>query len=253
MKVRLYTIPGSHPGMAIQAMLKHKQIAFHRTDLMPMVSKAALRLLGFPGPSVPAAKIDGRRVQGSIAISHALDRSQPEPPLYPADPSHRTAVEQVETFCDVGLQHPIRQAVWWAFRRDHEPMRSFSEGSRLGLPIGLAVKTAGPIVAASVRYNRATDANVRNALAGLPGMLNRLDDLIEEGTLGGEMPTAADFQVAANLRLAMTMDDLRPFIESRPCGRLALELIPDYPGRLPAALPHAWLEPLREAAVSPGP
>lgn len=253
MKVRLYTIPGSHPGTAIQAMLRHKGIAFERTDLMPMISKAALKLLGFPGVSVPAAKIDGKRVQGSIAISRELDRLQPEPPLYPSDPARRAEVEQIERFCDVGLQHPIRQAIWWAFRRDREPMRSYSEGSRLGLPVGLAIKTGGPIVAASVRYNRATDDNVRAGLAALPGMLKRLDDAIEEGLLGGELPNAADFQVAASLRLAMTMDDLREAIEHRPCGELALRLIPEYPGKLPPILPEAWLEPLREVAVSAAP
>ena len=250
MKVRLYTIPGSHPGAAVQAMLEHKGIAFERTDLMPMISKPALRILGFPGVSVPAIRIEGQRIQGSIAISHELDRLQPEPPLYPADPVRRTSVEEIERFCDVGLQHPIRQAIWWAFKHDREPMRSYSEGSRLGLPIGLAIKTGGPIVAASVRYNRATDENVRAAIAALPGMLNRLDAWISEGVLGGDEPTAADFQVAANLRLAMTMDDLRPIIERRPCGRLALDLIPDYPGHLPATLPQSWLEPLQGLAFS---
>lgn len=250
MKVRLYTIPGSHPGAAIQAMLKYKGIAFERTDLMPMLSKPLLRMLGFPGVSVPAMRINGQRIQGSIAISRELDRLQPEPPLYPADPARRTTIDEIERFCDVGLQHPIRQAIWWAFKKDREPMRSYSEGSRLGLPIGLAIKTGGPIVAASVRYNRATDENVRSAIATLPGMLNRLDAWISAGVLGSEEPNAADFQVAANLRLAMTMDDLRPMIERRPSGMLALRLLPDYPGHLPPVLPKSWLEPLQGLASS---
>lgn len=246
MKVRLYTIPGSHPGIAIQAMLDYKSISFDRTDLMPVISKPVLRLLGFPDVTVPAAKIDGRRFQGSIAISRELDRISPEPPLYPADPGHRAAVEQIEAFCDVGLQHPIRQAVWWAFKRDHAPMRSYSEGARLGLPIGLAIRTAGPIIALAVRINRASDDNVRAGLASLPGILKRLDDWIEEGVIGGAEPNAADFQVAANLRLAMTMSDLRPYIEPRPCGQLAQRLIGSYPGHMPAILPPDWLAPLDE-------
>ena len=38
-KVRLYTIPGSHPGVAAQLMLKYKGIEFKRTDLFPVISK----------------------------------------------------------------------------------------------------------------------------------------------------------------------------------------------------------------------
>lgn len=250
MKVRLYTIPGSHPGMAIQLMLRHKGIEFRRTDLLPVISKAAVRLLGFPRTSVPAAKIDGRRVQGSIEISHELDRLQPDPPLYPGDEAHRLEVEAIERFCDVDLQHPIRQSLWWSFQRVREPMRNYGEGHRLGIPLGLAVKTGGPIVALSVRYNKASDENVKAGLASLPGVLSRLDDWIEEGVIGDEEPNAADFQVAASLRLALTMDDLRPVIEPRPCGQLALRLIPEYPGHLPSTLPEPWLEPLRAAVSS---
>lgn len=247
MKVRLYTIPGSHPGVAIQSMLDYKSIGYQRTDLMPVISKLALRLLGFPDVTVPAARIDGNRVQGSIAISRELDRLRPQPPLYPDSGERRLAVEQIERFCDVGLQHPIRQAIWWSFKRDHAPLRSYSEGARLGVPIGLAVKTAAPIIALAVRFNQASDENVRAGLATLPGLLKRLDDWIEEGVIGGDEPNAADFQVSASLRLAMTMADLRPHIESRPCGQLALRLMPDYPGQMPPILPPDWLAPLAGA------
>jgi hypothetical protein len=43
----------------------------------------------------------------------------------------------------------------------------------------------------------------------------------------------------------MSLDDLRPAIEHRPAGELALRVVPDYPGRTPSTLPPAWLEPLR--------
>lgn len=252
MKIRLYSIPGSHPAMAIQMMLRHKGLEFDRTDLIPVVSKGALRALGFGGSSIPAAKIDGERVQGSIAIAHRLDEVRPLPPLYPSDPVARVTVEQIERFCDVDLQHPIRQCLWWGFKQDRNPMRSYSEGAKLGVPVGLAVKTGGPIVALSGRFNRASDENVRAGLAGLPGILQRLDDWIAEGILGGHEPYAADFQVAASLRLAMTMDDLRPLIEPRPSGQLALRLIPDYPGHTPPVLPAPWLEPLKRAMPAAG-
>lgn len=245
--VRLYTIPGSHPGIAAQRMLAEKGIEYKRTDLMPVISKLAVRLLGFSGVTVPALKIDGRRVQGSIAIARELDRVQPEPPLVPRDEAMRTQVEQVERFADVGLQHPVRQILWWGLKRRRDALASYAEGARIGVPIGLAVRTGGPLVALSARFNEATDENVRDALAGLPGTLQRIDDWIEAGVLGGEHLNVGDLQVATSLRLAMTLDDLRDAIASRPAGRLAQRVVPEYPGHLPPVLPTAWLDPLRAA------
>jgi glutathione S-transferase len=250
MEARLYVIPGSHPSMAARLMLETKGIAYKRTDLMPVISKAVLRGLGFPRKTVPALKLDGRKIQGTGEIARELDRIQPEPPLLPADPARRAAVEEAERFGDEDLQPPVRAILWWALREDKAPLRSYSEGASLGIPIGLALKTAGPIVAASARFNEATDENVRRGLAALPAMLQRIDDWIADGTIGGEQPNVADFQIAPSLRLAMTLDDLRPAIESRPAGELAMRLVPTYPGKTPPVLPPAWLQPLRSETAA---
>jgi glutathione S-transferase len=248
--VRLYTIPCSHPGMAVQLMLRRKGIEFKRTDLFPALSRLILRALGFPGPTVPAMKIDGRRVQGSREIARELERLRPEPALFPADPEKRTAVEEAERFGDEELQHPIRQTIWWAFQQDSSPLRSYSEGARLGIPIGLATRTAGPIIAIEKRIHGATDENVRADLSALGGLLQRVDDLIEAGTLDGEELNAADFQIGPSIRLAMTMQDLRPLIEGRPAGRLAKRVQPEIAGDFPPVLPPAWLQPLRGASAA---
>lgn len=250
MEARLYVIPGSHPSMAARLMLETKGIAYKRTDLMPVISKAALRGLGFPRKTVPALKLDGRKIQGTGEIARELDRIQPEPPLLPADPARRAAVEEAERFGDQELQPPIRAILWWALRKDKAPLRSYSEGASLGIPIGVALKTAGPIVAASARFNEATDDNVRRGLAAMPAMLQKIDDWIADGTIGGEQPNVADFQIAPSLRLAMTLDDLRPAIESRPAGELAKRLVPTYPGKTPPVLPPAWLQPLRSETAA---
>jgi glutathione S-transferase len=237
--------------MSARLMLEHKGIAYDRTDLIPIVSKGVLKARRFPGVTVPALRIDGARVQGSREIARELDRLRPAPPLFPADPERREEVEQAERFGDEELQGSIRQIIWWALRKDSSPLRSFSEGARLGIPVGLAVKTSAPIVALSARFNDATDENVRSAVAALPGMLQRIDDWISTGVLNGTDLNAADFQIAPSLRLAMTMDDLRPAIENRPAGELALRVVPEFPGRVPPVLPSAWLAPLRSATGSP--
>ena len=92
---------------------------------------------------MPALKIDGDKVQGSRQIARELERLRPEPPLFPADPEQRAAVEEAERFGDEELQHPIRQILWWALKRDKAPLRSYSEGAKIGVPIGLAMKTGG--------------------------------------------------------------------------------------------------------------
>jgi glutathione S-transferase len=249
-KARLFVIPASHPSIAAQLMLEHKGIAYKRTDLLPVISKVALRAAGFPGVTVPALKIDGRRVQGSREIARELDRLQPEPSLFPADAEKRAAVEEAEQWGDEVLQPPMRQILWWAIKRDKEPLRSYSEGAKLGLPISLAMKTAAPIVALSARFNEADDEHVRRGLAEMPTMLDKVDAWIAAGILDGEQLNAADFQIATSLGLAMTLDDLRPAIENRPAGALAKRVVPNYPGKTPPILPPAWLQQLRTPAAA---
>lgn len=242
---RLYVIPASHPSIAAELMLQHKGIAYKRTDLLPVISKGVLRAVGFPGITVPALKIDGEKVQGSRQITRELERLRPEPPLFPSDPEQRKAVEEAERFGDEELQHPIRQILWWGIKQDRAPLRSYSEGAKIGMPIGLAMKTAAPIVALSARFNEADDENARKALKELPALLDKVDALIASGVLGGERPNAADFQIAPSIGLAMTLDDLRPAIENRPAAAVAKRLVPNYPGQMPPVLPPDWLAPLR--------
>jgi glutathione S-transferase len=247
----LYVIPGSHPSMAARLMLEIKGIEYKRVDLMPVISKGAVKALRFPGTTVPALKLNGRRVQGSMQIARELDRLRPEPPLLPGDPERRAAVEDAERWGDDVLQGMARRILWNAVRRDRSSIGTFAEGARLGVPVGLAVKTAAPIIAAAVRLNQADDEHVRSDLAALPGALERIDDWIEEGVLGGETINAADLQVATSIRLLLTLDDLRPAIEDRPAGRLALRVVPTFPGRVGPVFPPAWLQPSRTAEAAP--
>jgi glutathione S-transferase len=244
---KLYVIPGSHPAMAARRMLELKGIPYKRVDLMPVISRGVLRALRFPSNTVPSLSIAGRKLTGSREIARELDGLQPEPPLYPADKEQRVAVEDAERWGEEVLQPAVRRVLWNALRRDRQPMASYAEGARLGVPVGLAVKTGGPIVAAANRMNSADDEAVRHDLASLPGWLKRIDDWIAEGVLGADSPSAADLQIGASLMLAMTLDDLRPSIASRPAGELAMRAIPDFPGQAPPVLPPSWLEPLRDA------
>jgi len=248
MNVRLFSMPGSHAAMTGQLLFDYKGIDYKRTDLLPVVSWLVLKTFRFPDKTVPAAKIDGERVQGTRAIARELDRRQPRPPLFPGDPDRRRVVEEAERFGDEELQQKVREIFLWSTRKDRSGLVGYLEDGKIGMPHRVAARTAGPFIALDARSRGATDDNVRQAIAALPGMLQRIDDWIEEGVLGGESLNAADLQIAPSLRLAMSLDDLRPAIEGRPAGQLATKIVPRFPGRTPAVLPPEWLDPLAAPA-----
>jgi glutathione S-transferase len=201
--------------------------------------------MGFPGDTVPAVKIEGEKVQGSREISRALDRRQPDPPLFPSDPKQRAAVEEAERWGDEVLQSMPRRIIWNGLGRDRSTLTTYSEDAKLPVPAPIAKASGAPVVAMAARRNKATDDAVRDDLAKLPAALDQIDRLIADGVIGGDNPNAADYQIAPSIRLMLTMDDLRPAIESRPAGKLAMRLLPDFPGRLPPVFPAEWLEGLR--------
>ena len=79
MAIKLYVIPGSHPSVCAELMLKHKGLDFKRVDLVTSMHRPTLKMLGFPGKTVPAMKADERRVQGTREISRLLDELKPGP------------------------------------------------------------------------------------------------------------------------------------------------------------------------------
>ena len=195
--------------------------------------------------------IDGVKTQGSRQIARELERLQPEPPLFPADAEKRAAVEEAERWGDEEFQHPVRQVVLRSIVSQKSAIRSYLDGAKLGIPIALAAPTAPLIVKMSARLNGASEENVRADLESLGGLLQHVDDLIAAGTINGPELNAADFQIAPTIRLAMTLEDLRPLIEGRPAAEFAKRVQPDIAGDCPPALPTAWLEGIRAASSAP--
>ena len=130
------------------------------------------------------------------------------------------------------LQPVPRRLIWNALKRDSSTIETYLEGARIGIPSSIAARTAAPFVMASRRFNRATDDNVARDLAALPGMIDRVDELIERGVIGGAERNAADYQIATSVSLLLTMDDVRPLIEARPAERLARDVVKSQPGHM---------------------
>lgn len=60
----LYSLELSHPALAAHRMLEVKSVDHRVVNLLPGLHPVPLRRGGFPGPTVPALRIDGRRIPG---------------------------------------------------------------------------------------------------------------------------------------------------------------------------------------------
>jgi glutathione S-transferase len=231
--VTLYWFPLSNPSQAVRLMLERKGIAYTTRDLVPGLHRLQVRLAGFPGARVPALKLDGRRVQGSLAISRALEELRPEPPLLPSP-----AVEEAERWGEAVLQPVTGRIFHWALGRDRELREWLARESRVPAAAALA-RATGPVARAFDRS--ATDAAIRRDLDAIPGMLDHVDELIADGTIGDpEAPNAADFQIATTVRELLSLGDLRVLVEGRPAAELAHRVLPDWDDS-PVRIPREWL------------
>jgi len=247
MAIKFYMFPGSNSVYTGRLMLQHKGLDYTEVKLPPGAHAFVMLALGFDTMSVPALKIDGRRVQGTRWIARALDELVPERPLFPADPALRRAVEDAERWGE-DFQNATRRVFYCAARRDKAAYPSVITAER-ALPMRLVLRACSPLIArlATGAHHCSDDAG-REDLALLPGRLDQIDAWIEEGLLGAEQLNAADFQIAANLSALMMFEDLAPFIEGRPAAALARRVAPDYVGHVGRVLPADWLAPLQAAS-----
>jgi glutathione S-transferase len=234
MRATLYGLPGSHPSKAAELMLRFKGVPYRRVDLPNGTHRAILRGMGFGVSTAPVMTLDGRRVTTTKRITRALEAAMPSPPLLPVDPV-------LESWADEDLQDCVRQLGRWGAVHDRASMATFLDGARMGLPVGVikaALPVIGPLTAMQMRV---PDAVARDRLAALGGLLDRVDALLAEGTIGGARLNALDFQIAPSVRLAMAFGQLRDAIAARPAGAHALLVCPDFPGSFGPVLPADWL------------
>jgi glutathione S-transferase len=75
-------------------------------------------------------------------------------------------------------------------------------------------------------------------MARLPELLDHVDRLIADGTIGAADPNAADFQILASVGVLRAFADLEHQVRGRPCEAAVRRLYPDWPP-LPSGLPVA--------------
>jgi glutathione S-transferase len=251
MTVVLYWISVSHPSPVARKMLDLKGIEYEVVDVVPMSQRIHLRLAGFSAGTVPALKLDGRRIHGSRQIARALDARWPEPPLFPADPALRARVEEAERWGDEQLQPIPRRLFRYGVARNPELRQWSVRARRLPMP-ELTAQASRPVLEWYLRTveadgRRATEAGVRADLAALPALLDHVDKLLDDGTLTLDPPNAAALQILASVNLIGRFADLAELVASHACAAPASELFPRYRGELPPFLDPEWLEPVRTA------
>jgi glutathione S-transferase len=241
---KIYGLLPSHPTHTARLMAEHKGIDHEMVWLLPGIHPLLIRTRGFRGDTVPAMKLDGTKVQGSREISRALDDAKADPPLFPAEPAQRLEVEDAERWGDETLQNVPRRIYRWlgvnrpAFREDM--------ARDVGVPAPkVAAAINAPVARNLAKRVGADDDGAKATLGLLPSHLDKVERLLDNGTIGGDQPNAADFQIVTSVRTLLCLQDLRPLIGDRPAARWAMEQMPEYPGEFPEYLPSEWLEPLR--------
>lgn len=248
MTVVLYWMAISHPSRAARKMLDLKGVDYELVEVRPFNQRVHLRSAGFRRGTVPALKLDGRRVQGSLAISRALDQRWPSPPLFPADPAARARVEEAEGWGERELQPIPRRLFRYALSRDAELRRFVAKAQGLPAP----ALTAAAITPLTVYYARTMEADGRRGgeasaradVAALPGMLDRVDGLLSDGTLTADPPNAAALQILSTVRVLDAFEDFRELVRAHRCSEPAHALFPDYPADLPRFLGRLGIPPV---------
>jgi glutathione S-transferase len=244
----LYVIPGSHACRAAMLMLDHKRLPYRRVDVVTLLHPMVVRLHGFdaggqtrsaggkrPLPlrlgdqlgTVPALACDGQRISTNYQIARFLDQRQPEPPLFPADPERRSAVETAERWGNDVLQMAARRIVLPAVVRDPAGFSRKAADGRLGYLLyrsALARRLICPLIARQVF---AAGTGTERELAELRAMLDQIDAWIVEGVLGAAELNAADFMIAPSLALILYRSDVLPMFDGRPTLKLVDRLLPE--------------------------
>lgn len=248
--VKLYVISGSHACRTGMLLLEHKGIPFRTVVLPTGMHPMAVRALGFPGHAKPIRSVDGRthaglaamdrmgtvpalryedrRVQTNREIIRFLEQIRPEPPLYPADPRRRAAVEDAVRWGDETLQMAARRTLMAAAGLSLDAMHERGARGRLG-PL-LARNDPARLLMNAVASRTAFKAGTGRSdelIAALPPMLDRIDDWIADGTLNGERLNAADLMIAPSLALLDYRLDLRDRLRRRPSYALLERVLPE--------------------------
>ena len=234
----LHVLPLSHPCMTARAALDLKGLDYEEVTLTAGPHAEEIqRVYGEGRTTAPGLLVDGEPVHGSRPVLARLEKLVPSPALYPEAIADR--VREAERWGDEEFQDYGRRLPFGALHFRPEAMGTFGGAGTLD-PAG--TDFAMKYLRGNWKYLGITAQRLAADLASLPAGVEKVHELIAEGLIGGDEPTAADLQIGATLRVLLTIRDLDPLLAGTPAEALARRLFPDYPGNVPAgAFPASWL------------
>ncbi|HYP54686.1 MAG TPA: glutathione S-transferase N-terminal domain-containing protein [Solirubrobacterales bacterium] len=232
----LHVVPFSHPCLAVSAALDRLGYEYETVELATGRHQEEVeKAYGEGRRTVPGLLVDDEPVHGTAAIFARLDELRPDAGLYSA--ADGSAIREVEAGLAEDLQTAARVLVFGALHFRPEAMGTFAGIAQLD-PAG--VDFAIKAMRATWRYLEIDAQRAHATLRALPGQLDAVDVLLEQGAIGGDRPNAADFQLGSSLHLLVQIGDVRPLVEERPAARL-LSLFEPGKGNVPAgAFPSGW-------------
>ena len=199
-ELELLQFHSSHFNEKARWALDWKGLPHRRTSLLPGPHMPRVkRLTG--QTSTPVLRVDERAVAGSARILEELEALQPDPPLFPAEPQARAAVDRLQAHFDEEVGPPVRTALFSVLLDEAGFLCRIFDRDRPAWQ-RWAYRSTFPLVKPLVRRgNGVTDeAAVEAAFAATEAAL----DLVAErsagtGYLVGDGFTAADLAAAALL------------------------------------------------------
>ena len=179
--------------------LDYKGIAHVRRSLLPNTPRAMLFSLR---GTLPVLDLDGQRIVDSTLIIEALERRDPDRPLYPDNPAERQRALELEEFFDEHAGHELRRAVFYESRHDLDYVSALLTTGRGAMTRRLyrAVMSVPGSAAYQTRRYRFYGADAERARTQVAAALYRIvAELQPSGYLVGTQFGVADLTAAALL------------------------------------------------------
>ncbi len=195
--VVLWHFPISHFNEKARWALDWKKISHRRQVLALDYLPRALWATG--RPTLPILFLDGTAIGDSTRIIEALERFQPDPPLYPSSAPERRRALELEDFFDEELGAPLRTAMLGPlFTSDPDAVVEVL-GASMSSVVRRAMRAMFPAFRAFyTQRHKINAATMATAPAQVAAALDRLAaELRPSGYLVGDGFSVADLTAAA--------------------------------------------------------
>jgi glutathione S-transferase len=195
----LWHLEISHYNEKVRWALDSKRIPHvRRTPLPGLHGLYALVLTRGGQRRLPVLRLDGQTIGDSTAIIAALERHQPDPPLYPAETAELERALELEEYFDEELAPAIRRYAWFHTLDDSDAVVA-TVMPTAGAGRQRALRTLAPVARPFVRWDYRVDREgATAALRTIRSAMDRVESEVQpSGYLVSDRFGVADLSAAA--------------------------------------------------------